>query len=678
MYKKILTLLFALLWCFTLSAQDFMDASPYQGSVNHDPNKEAIWDVLLQFDATALSGAAGNAGAEWNGTYFYSTRWASNLIHEYSADGTTLIREFSISGVTGLRDLAFDGTYMYGGAAANTIYQMDFATNTLIGTIPSPVGVRWIAYDEGVDGFWVGNWNDPLTLISRTGATLQSIPTTITSNYGAAYDNVSPGGPYLWIFSQGLGASSPQIIHQIDIASGTATGVTHDVLTSLSGAAGTASIAGGLFAMSDWAPGFFTIGGLLQGNPIGDQIFVYEIGPAGAAVEFFDDFEAYTAGVQLCLQTTNWEPWVGAVPGSAADPFVSDLHSYSGSNSVVIVSNNDLVRRHGPKTSGIWYMSFVFYIPSSRSGYFNTMNGYDPGTNVWGMDSYFDVGGTGRLDTTGGGGIPASVAFNWTPDTWNQVVVVVDLDATPPTAQYWLGTSQSNFSQIATWDWTQNGTKPAELHVNDLFGAAATDEMYVDDFYFDDEMPAIIPVELTSFTGNVNNLGQVVLNWETATELNNHGFEIERRTETSEFRTVAFVEGYGTTTEPRSYNYTDVTAENGINYYRLKQVDFDGSYSYSDVIELDVNGPLTFDLAQNYPNPFNPSTSIKYSVPESGNIRLSVFNIVGEEVAVLADGFTQAGFYEVSFNASNLPSGVYVYKLQSANSVQAKKMMLLK
>jgi hypothetical protein len=378
------------------------------------------------------------------------------------------------------------------------------------------------------------------------------------------------------------------------------------------------------------------------------------------------------------LQTTNWEPWVGAVPGSAADPFVTDLYSYSGSNSVVIVSNNDLVRRHGPKTSGIWYISFVFYIPSSRSGYFNTMNDYDPNTNVWGMDSYFDVGGTGRLDTTGGGGIPASVPFSWTQDAWNQVVVIVDLDATPPTAQYWIGTSQSNFTQIATWDWTQNGTKPAQLAVNDLFGAAATDEMYFDDFYFDDEMPAIIPVELTSFTGNVNNLGQVVLNWETATEINNHGFEIERRTETSEFRTVGFVEGYGTTTEPRSYNYTDVTAENGINYYRLKQVDFNGTYSYSDEVEVDVNGPLTFDLAQNYPNPFNPSTSIKYSVPESGNIRLSVFNIVGEEVAVLADGFTQAGFYEVSFNASNLPSGVYVYKLQSDNSVQAKKMMLLK
>ncbi len=188
----------------------------------------------------------------------------------------------------------------------------------------------------------------------------------------------------------------------------------------------------------------------------------------------------------------------------------------------------------------------------------------------------------------------------------------------------------------------------------------------------------IVPVELTSFTGNVNNLGQVVLNWETATEVNNQGFEIERRTESSEYRTVGFVEGNGTITEPRSYIYTDVTAENGINYYRLKQIDFNGTYEYSDEIEVDVNGPLTFDLAQNYPNPFNPTTNIKYSVSETGNVKLSVYNTVGEEVAVLVDGFSESGFFEVSFNASSLPSGVYLYKLQSANSVQTKKMMLLK
>jgi hypothetical protein len=245
---------------------------PHKILWNHNPNLEAIWDLLLSFDNTALSGAAGNAGAEWNGTYFYSTRWASNLIHEYSADGTTLVREFSVSGVTGLRDLAWDGTYMYGGAAGNTIYQMDFATGTLIGTISSPVAVRHIAYDAANDAFWVGNWGDPPTLVDRTGATLATIATGFTSQYGSAYDDVSAGGPFLWVFDQGAGAGTPQLVHQFDIATGTATGVTHDVTTDIPGTAG---IAGGLFSMTDFATGFFTLGGLMQGTP--DMSFVYEI-----------------------------------------------------------------------------------------------------------------------------------------------------------------------------------------------------------------------------------------------------------------------------------------------------------------------------------------------------------------------------------------------------------------
>jgi len=395
----------------------------------------------------------------------------------------------------------------------------------------------------------------------------------------------------------------------------------------------------------------------------------------GGGAEFFDDFDSYVAGQQLCVQTTEWQTWSN-LPGSAEDPMVSTNYAYSGANSMLIVQNNDCVRLHGPKTSGKWFISFVFYIPSGKSGYFNTMNAFAPNPNVWGMDSYFDVGGTGRLDTTGGGGATFNVPFTWVQDAWNQVVVIVDLDNSM--AEYWIGTEPSNFTQIATWDWTQAGTKPNELADNDFFGAAATDEMYVDDYYFGDAMPPIIPVELTSFTASVTNSGQVMLNWETATEVNNQGFEIERRTESSEFRTVAFVEGNGTTTEQRSYSYLDKTVEQGVNYYRLKQVDFDGSYSYSDVVEVDVTAPLVFELGQNYPNPFNPSTNIKFSVPESGNVRLAVYNLVGEEVAVLVDGFRQAGSFEVTFDASQLSSGVYLYKLQSANSVQTKKMMLLK
>ncbi len=393
---------------------------------------------------------------------------------------------------------------------------------------------------------------------------------------------------------------------------------------------------------------------------------------------FTDEFDSYTVGGQLaCQNPVDWTTWSN-LPCSGEDTFISDAYSYSAPNSNLVVVNNDVVKPLGNLTTGTWFMSMLVYIPAGKSGYFNTLTGFTPDPFEWAHDCYFDVGGAGRLDITGGGGGGTVVPFTWLEDTWNQVVLIVDLDSPASPAEFWIGTSPSNLTMVATWDWTNGGTKANRIAANDFFGAAATDEMYMDNYYFGDAMPPIIPVELTSFAANVNNLGQVVLNWQTASELNNQGFEIERRMESSEFRTIGFVEGAGTVTETRNYSFVDKTADQGINYYRLKQMDFNGTYAYSDEVEVDVTGPLTFELEQNYPNPFNPSTNIKFSVPESGNVKLSVYNLVGEEVAVLVNGFSQAGFFEVTFDASNLSSGVYLYKLQSANSVQTKKMMLLK
>jgi hypothetical protein len=390
------------------------------------------------------------------------------------------------------------------------------------------------------------------------------------------------------------------------------------------------------------------------------------------AVVFSDDFEAYIAGQQVaCQNPTDWTTWSNA-PCGTEDAYVSTNYAFSGTKSFVIVMVNDFVKPLNDITTGKWEMRFQMYIPTGKGGYFNTLADFAGAASVWASQVYFNVGGTGDLFAAVSPGPYAS--FSYPNDTWFTVSTIADLNN--DLAELWI-----NGVQVGTpWQYTL-GTFgagcPLKLDGNDFYGPLQTadDEAYFDDYQLID---MIIPVELTSFTANVNDLGQVVLNWETATEVNNQGFEIERRTETSEFRTVGFVEGYGTTTEPRSYIYTDVTAENGINYYRLKQVDFNGTYEYSDEVEVDVNGPLTFDLAQNYPNPFNPSTNIKYSVPEAGNIRLSVYNVVGEEVAVLAEGFSESGFFEVTFDASNLPSGIYISKLQSANSVQSIKMMLLK
>jgi photosystem II stability/assembly factor-like uncharacterized protein len=192
-----------------------------------------------------------------------------------------------------------------------------------------------------------------------------------------------------------------------------------------------------------------------------------------------------------------------------------------------------------------------------------------------------------------------------------------------------------------------------------------------------------IPVELASFTYNVNGT-KVILNWETASELNNKGFEVERLAETagSSWKTIGFVEGKGTTTEKQTYSFNDDlknTSITGRIYYRLKQVDFDGSFEYSNILEVDYNQmPENFSLSQNYPNPFNPSTTINFSVPEPAHVSIKIYNIIGKEVLTLLDEFKQQGNHEIELNASELTSGVYFYKMSAGKFTDTKRMLLIK
>ncbi len=197
-------------------------------------------------------------------------------------------------------------------------------------------------------------------------------------------------------------------------------------------------------------------------------------------------------------------------------------------------------------------------------------------------------------------------------------------------------------------------------------------------FYASDFLPAgTIPVELMSFEANVSGTS-VNLNWSTATELNNSGFEIERKSNLDEWTKISFVAGYGTTSEQKNYSFVDDNLTAGKYNYRLKQIDFDGKFEYSNIIEVDIIAVEKFELSQNYPNPFNPTTAIKYNLPEAGNVKLSVYNLLGQEVKTLVNGFKNAGSYTISFDAQNLSSGVYIYKLETNNFNQSRKMTLIK
>ena len=192
----------------------------------------------------------------------------------------------------------------------------------------------------------------------------------------------------------------------------------------------------------------------------------------------------------------------------------------------------------------------------------------------------------------------------------------------------------------------------------------------------------VVPVELTSFSA-VGTRDGIQLNWETATEINNHRFEIERSNDSQNFTLVGFVNGRGTTTEKSSYSFIDKGVNEGKYYYRLKQVDYNGAYEYSQVIEVEFSVPQEFSLAQNYPNPFNPSTTLSFGLPVESSFTLSVYNSLGELVKVVAQGTLQAGTHNMNFEAVDLPSGIYMYTLNAKGSdgvefTQTAKMLLLK
>ncbi len=343
-------------------------------------------------------------------------------------------------------------------------------------------------------------------------------------------------------------------------------------------------------------------------------------------------------------------------------------------NAFVAGENSIFQPLFGWSTDGGQNWDYTAFYLSSNEGRLYGVHFFDVNNGVTAAGVWT---GEGAISTTADGGA------NWTTlPFFNDALYALDFTADQSNIGYAAGAAGII---IKTTNGGNNWTVQTSGTSNILFGITFADEMTG---YAVGENGTIlktvsggeIPVELTSFNAKLDEK-EVRLSWQTSTETNNSGFFVQRKV-SDVWENLNFVQGYGTTTETHNYNYIDNLSElnyTGKIYYRLKQVDYDGSTEYSPTAEVNYEPkPNDFELAQNYPNPFNPATSIKFSLPEGAQVKLTVYDLLGNEVKTLIDEYKPAGTYSVKFNGAELTSGIYIYRLQAGEFVSTKRMALIK
>ena len=369
-------------------------------------------------------------------------------------------------------------------------------------------------------------------------------------------------------------------------------------------------------------------------------------------------------------------PYNISTPGNCPPSWIHpDQTLIGGLSSVTGVGNvnasNDLIVNSSPYGPATWediqanHPSYPYDMPLEYQDYpYETLPG-----SIGLIKPDVSAPGDGTVSTTGGGGYSSfSGTSGATPHVGGTAALLLFVNPNLTPADV------SMILQITAVEKGAPGKDPR-------YGAGRIDAYAAYQLAL-----SMVPVELSLFTASADE-NSITLNWSTVTETNNSGYEIERKTHFDErWMQVGFVPGFGTTTEKKNYEFTDVNLVIGFYSYRLKQIDFNGIFEYSNEVFAEVGTPKNFALFQNYPNPFNPSTTISWQSPVSSWQTLKIYDVLGNEVTTLVDEYRPVGKYEIEFNPAsgirNLASGIYIYQLkasgQNGTFVETKKMLLMK
>lgn len=402
-----------------------------------------------------------------------------------------------------------------------------------------------------------------------------------------------------------------------------------------------------------------------------------------AQFEFDDNFEEYIAGLQLaCQNPIDWTTWQNMPCDPVEDPLVSSNFSHSWPNSVLINSYNDLIKPLGNFSTGRNHTTFYVYIPSGKTGYFSLLSKFIPDSIEVAFECYFDESGTGRLMMIPG----EPVLFNYTNNQWHLAWIVVDFYIDE--AEFWF-----DGNLIHSWEWTQNGTLTSQLAAHNFWGSLPSSEIYIDDYYlFENNCLFCYPPDAPS-----NLTAEVIFSSDTLVDLNwqiNFGVgmpyscKVLRKNglpnNSIHYEIIGITSGFDST-----YIDTNVLMDSTYTYAVMAFNVFgnsDTSNTATVTIDpvtsiSDINLILSYLLIQNYPNPFNPGTMIRYEIPAQTDnmlVVLKIYDMLGKEIATLVNGEKPIGSYEIEFNATGLPSGVYFYRIQAGDFVETKKMVLMK